>query len=211
MSKPSVDMQHIQERAHGSDWDYRLGSPHLTHSSLIHRLTDLLFQTLYLVEAAGLPLTVLEIGAGHGGYTEPMLAAGWEVTATEMSRASLTRMCERYGRNDRFEGLFDSNGSLDVVGDRRFSLVVASAVLHHIPDYLSFVSGPVVSASKVGWGILFLSGPVMVSVNEPHRAPPESGGIPGLAHSARQICSGIQSCIETIDRKIRRVVSVRYG
>lgn len=132
-------MQRLQELGYGAERDYRLGSPHLSHWSLYDRLTGLLRTAITEVAERGQPATLLEVGAGHGGYTETALAAGASVTATEMSRPSLARLEARYRSNPRFRAVFDPDGSLDVLGEEQFSLVVCSSVLHHIPDYLGFL------------------------------------------------------------------------
>ena len=132
-------MQPLQEAAHGAGHDYRAGSPHLKHWRLYDRLCSLLRVEIEAVNSKGLPLTVLEVGAGHGGYTEPALASGCAVTATEMSRPSLARLTARYGLNPKFWAIFDPDGSLDVLGEQRFSLVLCASVLHHIPDYRAFL------------------------------------------------------------------------
>jgi SAM-dependent methyltransferase len=128
-------MQEKQEFVYSAETDYRAGSPHLVHHVLYDRLVGILRQTLRDLKAAGLPLSVLEIGAGHGGYTEPALAAGCHVTAVEMSRPSLARLAENFGANPNFKGVFDPDGTLSEIGGE-FSLILYVSVLHHIPDYL---------------------------------------------------------------------------
>ncbi|TMD94993.1 MAG: hypothetical protein E6I76_11420 [Chloroflexi bacterium] len=78
----SLSPHSLQGVGHGSAHDYRAGSPHLRHWSLYNRLVSLLRDEIRIIEGNGLPLTVLEVGAGHGGYTEPALAAGCTVVAT---------------------------------------------------------------------------------------------------------------------------------
>lgn len=132
-------MQPLQEAAHGPAHDYRAGSPHLKHWRLYDRFCSVLRAEIRAISAKALPLTVLEVGAGHGGYTEPALAAGCSVTATEMSRPSLASLEARYGLNPKFAAIFDGDGSLDVLGDQKFSLILCTSVLHHIPDYQAFL------------------------------------------------------------------------
>lgn len=153
-------MQRLQELGHGADRDYRVGSPHLSHWTLYDRLTGVLRAAITEVAEGGQPLTVLEVGAGHGGYTEAALAAGASVTATDMSRPSLARLRERYRGNPRLRVIFDPNGSLDEIGDEQFSLVVCSSVLHHIPDYLAFLDGPVLSHLAPGGTFLSFQDPL---------------------------------------------------
>jgi SAM-dependent methyltransferase len=128
-------MQEKQELFYTAETDYRAGSPHLAHHVLYDQLVGVLRQVLRDLEGSGLPLSVLEIGAGHGGYTEPALAAGCQVTAVEMSRPSLARLAENFGSNANFRGVFDPDGTLAEAG-RGFSLILYVSVLHHIPDYL---------------------------------------------------------------------------
>jgi SAM-dependent methyltransferase len=132
-------MRRLQEAVYDEQVDYRHGSPHLSHWSLFDRLVGLVRAELRRLDSAGMDLDVLEIGAGHGGYTEPVLAAGCAVTAVEMSKPSLDRLTDRYGRNDRFQAVLDPDGSLAGVGAGH-SMVLAVSVLHHIPDYLSFLT-----------------------------------------------------------------------
>ena len=56
--------------------DYRKGSPHLSHLALYDRLVEVLRGVIPKLSDQGLPLRVLEVGAGHGGFTEPTLALG---------------------------------------------------------------------------------------------------------------------------------------
>jgi SAM-dependent methyltransferase len=127
-----------QELFYAADVDYRAGSPHLSHYVLYDRLVSILRKVLRDLDAVGLPLSVLEIGAGHGGYTEPALAGGCQVTAIEMSRPSLTRLQEKFGTNANFQGVFDPDGTLAHAGSG-FSLILCVSVLHHIPDYLQAI------------------------------------------------------------------------
>lgn len=131
--KPSV-----QESHYGEDVDYRVGSPHLSHWPLYERLVGIVRTCIADLNGAGMELDVLEIGAGHGGYTEPVLAAGCRVTAVEASRPSLATLRRRYGTNPAFHATLDPDGSLDQV-DGIFSLVLIVSVLHHIPDYVEFL------------------------------------------------------------------------
>jgi 2-polyprenyl-3-methyl-5-hydroxy-6-metoxy-1,4-benzoquinol methylase len=160
MEEPTVRtaIQRMQESYYHDDVDYRAGSPHLAHRSLHERLVAVLREHVRRLDRDGLPLSVLEIGAGHGGFTEPALAAGCSVTAVEMSRPSLRRLDQRFGINTRFRGVFDPDGSLSGVGGD-FSLVLCVSVLHHIPDYVSFVDG-LVGRLAPGGSFLALQDPL---------------------------------------------------
>jgi SAM-dependent methyltransferase len=128
----------IQEAVYTDDVDYRLGSPHLAHLPLYDRLVGILRSQIQDLAGSGLPLTVLEVGAGAGGYTEPALAAGCRVTAVEMSRASVNRLRLKYTTNPAFQAVYDPDGSLAAIRDQ-FAMVLCVSVLHHIPDYLGFL------------------------------------------------------------------------
>jgi SAM-dependent methyltransferase len=155
-----TQMQSLQELGYPADRDYRNGSPHLLHWHLYDRLTSMLRRTIAEVMDAGLPPTILEIGAGHGAFTEPALAAGAQVTATDMSRPSVERLTHRYRTNPTFEAVFDPDGSLSALGGRRFSLIVCSSVLHHIPDYQAFLSGPMLDHLDRGGAFVSFQDPL---------------------------------------------------
>jgi SAM-dependent methyltransferase len=159
-------IQRHQEAYYNDGVDYRRGSPHLSHWHLYDRLVGLVRDCLQRISDEGLAPRVLEIGSGHGGYTEPVLAAGCEVTAVEMSRPSLRRLEARYSGNSQFRGVLDPNGSLEGVG-REFSLVLAVSVLHHIPDYLSFIRTVSSRLAPGGW---------LVSLQDPMWYPTLSRG-----------------------------------
>lgn len=129
----------MQEGFYDEGVNYRHGSPHLQHHHLRDRLVERLRRAVQGLHARGMPLRVLEIGAGHGGYTEPLLALGAAVTAVEMSLPSVQRLEHDFGVNEDFTSIYDPHGDLADVGDG-FSLILAASVLHHIPDYLSFLS-----------------------------------------------------------------------
>ncbi|HWG73086.1 MAG TPA: methyltransferase [Acidimicrobiales bacterium] len=109
---------------------------------------------------SGLPLSVLEVGAGHGAFTEPLLAAGAEVTASEMSRPSISYLEGRYRHNPHFRAVFDPDGSLALLEGQRFSFVLCSSVLHHIPDYLAFLHGVTTKHMYAGGTLLSLQDPL---------------------------------------------------
>ena len=71
----------LQEAEKHSGIDYRRGSPHLAQLGLYDRLVEVLRGTVRRLAEQGLPLRVLEIGAGHGGFTEPALALGCDELA----------------------------------------------------------------------------------------------------------------------------------
>lgn len=119
------------------DIDFR-DSPHLAQWALHSRLRALVEATVRYVAAAGLPLHILEITAGHGGCTEGLLADGCTVTSVEMSTETFLRTRDRWRTNARLTRVLDPVGSLRGVGDG-YSLVVCVSVLHHVPDYVGLL------------------------------------------------------------------------
>jgi SAM-dependent methyltransferase len=134
----AMRQQELQEAYYGEDVDYERGSPHLSHRKLRERLVARVRAIVKDLQRAGLPLKVLEVGAGHGGYTEPTLALGCEVTAVEMSRPALEHLGELFATNRNLRCVVDADGDLNEI-DSKFSLVMAASVLHHIPDYEAFL------------------------------------------------------------------------
>lgn len=133
-----TSVMNLQEAHYLSGIDYRRGSPHLSHPSLHDRLVGVLREMVWELAEQGLPLRVLEVGAGHGGFTEPALAMGCEVTAVDMSRPSIEELRRRFGTNPKLRAVYDPDGTLREVGND-YSLLMFVSVLHHIPDYMSFL------------------------------------------------------------------------
>ncbi len=142
-----VDHDHVaavvaaQDAGHEPGHDYDKGSPHLRHRRLRTMVEDRLRSLVAeRLEATG-SCEVLEIGGGHGTFTECLLDAGATVTVTEASAASAQTLRERLGSRyaDRVEVVHDESGEGILAADRQWDLAVMTAVLHHIPDYLTFL------------------------------------------------------------------------
>jgi SAM-dependent methyltransferase len=114
-------------------------APHIKHMNLAKALKRVLTDCISELGSAGMSLDILEIGGGHGGYTEAALAAGASVTVTEISQSALDEMVTRFGMNPNFRAVFDPDGTMVPLGSDVFSMAFCSSVLHHIPDYLGFV------------------------------------------------------------------------
>jgi len=162
-------MTNPQEAHYFCVTDYRKGSPHLSHLALYDRLVEVLRGVIRKLSDQGLPLRVLEVGAGHGGFTEPALALGCEVTAVDMSGPSIEELRRRFGTNPKLRAIYDPECTLCDV-DCDYTLLMFVSVLHHIPDYMSFLK----KASKriaTGGALLTLQDPPCYSRHRlAHRA-----------------------------------------
>jgi SAM-dependent methyltransferase len=138
LTEDAPQIEALQERVHDDAYDYS-GTPHLAHPELRMPIVDLIAEVARGAVSRGLPPRVLEIGAGDGGLTEPLLARGFEVTATEVSRPAIERLEETFGGNPHLDVVYDEDGEADAVQTGPFSAVVTASVLHHIPNYMSFV------------------------------------------------------------------------
>ncbi len=132
-------MRRAQEAAFAEESDYDVGSPHLAHPRLRRWIIHRILAAATDATGRGLPQTSLDIGAGHGSFVAPMLAAGFAVTATEMSRPSIATLEQRFSQDSQFEAVFEQDGSFDALGDRRYSMIACISVLHHIPDYVGAI------------------------------------------------------------------------
>ena len=163
-------MQELQELVFDAEMDYRSVAPHLKHPRIRHQLLRRLRETVDQAEASPADVSLLEIGAGDGGFVEPALAYGYRVTATEMSRPAVARLEEQYGGNAGLEVIVDEEGSLGPLEGRRFSAVLFASVLHHIPDYLEVVSTAVSQHLKPGGALITVQDPLWYpSVSRPLR------------------------------------------
>lgn len=128
-----------QDELHDEQFKYSSGSPHLRHPKLRRAIVrDLEKLVKSTIESTG-QCHAVEIGAGHGDFTETLLAAGASVTVTEASHASAESLRERYRNEPRVTVLYDETGEECLSLSAPFDLVVCISVLHHIPDYLGFV------------------------------------------------------------------------
>ena len=151
----------LQEEHYLPSIDYRRGSPHLSCLALHDKLAEFLREVVQRLADQGLPLRVLEIGAGHGGFTEHALAMGCEVTAVDMSGPSVDELRRRFGTNPRLHVVHDPEGTLCDVGND-YSLLLFVSVLHHIPDYMSYLEDACKRLTN-GGSLLTLQDPALYS------------------------------------------------
>ena len=186
----------MQEEHYVAGIDYRKGSPHLSHFTLYDRLVEVLRGAVRRLADQGLPLRVLEVGAGHGGFTEPALALGCDVTALDMSGPSVEELRRRFGTNPKFRALHDPDGTLHEA-DTDYTLIMFVSVLHHIPDYISFLRE---SSKRIanGGALLTLQDPISYAR---HRADHRIGQAAYFAWRLTQggAVSGLQTRLRRMD------------
>jgi phospholipid N-methyltransferase len=131
-------MAALQQAEHDAAHDYAKGSPHLLH----HTIRDRIVRSIHdlvgdIIDRQG-RCRVIEIGAGHGAFTDHLLAAGAEVEVTEMSEPSAAFLAHRFRHSPRVRVVYDATGKAAFHGEAADAVVCVS-VLHHVPDYLGSV------------------------------------------------------------------------
>lgn len=140
-----------QDTAHGVGHDYVKGSPHLRHDRLRHMVEDRLAALVRATIERNGSCHVLEIGAGHGTFTDALIKAGAKVTVTEASAASAGLLTSRYADVEAVEVYYDTSGESVFDLDRTFDAVSCIALMHHIPDYVSFARRLATMVRPGGW------------------------------------------------------------
>lgn len=140
MDPVQPSMAELQEVAYGADRDYAFGSPHLSHAPLRTEIEERLATLVRSQISRAGSCKVLEVGAGHGTFTQALLYAGASVTVTEMSEPSANLLRARYAGNDLVTVVYDPDGTAGAKLAPSHSMVVLVSVLHHIPDYLNAVA-----------------------------------------------------------------------
>jgi SAM-dependent methyltransferase len=116
-------------------------APHKRHESLQRLYMSLLFETYEdLNTNPAKPPYIIDLGAGDGATTLPILDRGAKITAIDISEEQLRRFRETTAS---FEGQVDlicgeANSVLDN-WTNPCDMVMAISFLHHIPDYLGLV------------------------------------------------------------------------
>jgi len=132
-------MTNLQERAHPDGHDYDAGSPHLKHDDIREMISKSLRDAVtHQIKIKG-KCIALEIGAGHGCFTQILVDAGASVIVTEMSLPSADKLkCDYLGSKSVIV-YHDDTGNWLGESDMSFDLIACISVLHHIPDYLGFM------------------------------------------------------------------------
>jgi SAM-dependent methyltransferase len=132
-------MENMQEHGHPEGYDYDYGSPHLKHAHLRTMIEDALVASVSRIIARTGKCSALEVGGGHGAFSGVLLAAGAEVTITEMSEPSAAQLEARFREDPRVTVVYDPSGAWLSETSQAFDLVAFISVLHHIPDYESAI------------------------------------------------------------------------
>lgn len=148
-----------QEIEYGEDHDYAV-SPHIRHATLRGLLESKIDGAVKEVLARQGSCAVLEVGAGHGTFTDAVLRAGGTATVTEMSKMSFDFLSRKFDGNPDVCVTYDSDGSAWLDGGTKFDLILLISVLHHIPDYLGVVSAQCDNALAPGGSVLTFQDPL---------------------------------------------------
>jgi SAM-dependent methyltransferase len=132
--------QDLQNASYGPHFDYEPGSPHLVYAKLRNRIAAQIREAVQRSYSRRGDCHVLEIGAGHGSFTEVAAATGASVTVTEMSASSAAVLTRRFEHNARVHVMLDSDGSAEAASGTQYDIVLCISVLHHIPDYLGHIA-----------------------------------------------------------------------
>ncbi|MCW2768967.1 MAG: SAM-dependent methyltransferase [Aeromicrobium sp.] len=140
-----------QNESHGEGHDYVKGSPHLRHETLRSMIADRLRELVQETVRRQGACHVLEVGAGHGTFTDFLIQAGASVTVTEASEASAAHLTARYADHDSVNVFYDRTGEDIFTTPTRFDAVVCASLLHHVPDYVTFVRRLAGLLAPDGW------------------------------------------------------------
>lgn len=133
------EMAALQGAAFREAGDYEKGSPHLIHQRIRLGVVDEIRAAVAARLEHADHCHVLEVGAGHGAFTDYVLGMGADAVVTEMSPASFEILRRRYSHNDRVHVLYDRDGEEVFRTGGQFDIVLCISVLHHIPEYLGYL------------------------------------------------------------------------
>lgn len=153
-------IERSQDVAHGEGHDYVVGSPHLRHITLRKRIDERISDVVAEVLQRRGECAVLEIGAGHGSFTDTVLAAGGTATVTEMSKASFEYLTDKFRDVPGVRVVHDTDGDAPFRAAATYDVILLISVLHHIPDYLGVVTRLCDSVLRRGGTVITFQDPV---------------------------------------------------
>jgi SAM-dependent methyltransferase len=132
---------------------YIQGAPHVKHRELRDLFAEL------AGEALGNGKSILDVGAGTGLATTPLLGRGLAITAVDSSAPTL----EFYrSREPSAEFIVADVAEWLASSTQRFDLVMHVSMLHHVPDYLSLLRDSAVLV-RSGGSLLTFQDPLRYS------------------------------------------------
>lgn len=149
-----------QDVSHGDGHDYIVGSPHLRHAALRQRIDERIAGVVRDVKRRQGHCTALEIGAGHGSFTDTVLAAGGSATITEMSKASADYLAEKFCDNSAVRVLYDTDGNAPFRENAQYDVILLISVIHHIPDYLDVITRLCDTVLRTGGAVVTFQDPL---------------------------------------------------
>jgi len=149
-----------QELSHGEGHDYVVGSPHLRHLPLNIVVRQMIADAVREIVARQGTCEVLEIGAGHGVFTETVVGAGGTATVTEMSKPSCDFLSEKFRDTAGVRVLYDPDGNAALRDGALYDVLLFISVIHHIPDYLGSITSLCGSVLRPGGTVVTFQDPL---------------------------------------------------
>lgn len=129
------------------------GAPHHKHSALRNLYAELVGRVFDWAATHHSTPQVLDLGAGDGSATLPLLELGARVTAVDISENQLKALrakCAGYPMLEtRCQDVFDALRFFQAES-RHYDVIVANSFLHHVPDYLGLIRQAIALASSHG-------------------------------------------------------------
>lgn len=196
-------VERAQDVAHGCAHDYIVGSPHLRHAALRRRIDVRITAAIAEMRQRQRQCQVLEVGAGHGFFTDTVLSAGGKATVTEMSRASYEYLTEKFRGVPDVTILYDVDGNAPFEGKVQYDVILLISVIHHIPDYIDVVTRLCDAALRPGGTVVTFQDPLWYPRQKSWQRALSSG-----AYFAWRVTQGeLRRGLATRWRRLRRVYS----
>jgi len=148
-----------QEAVFGEGCSYD-DSPHIRHTAIRQHLERKITDAIREVIERRQSCDVLDVGAGHGHFTDAVLRAGGTATVTEMSKASFDHLKQKFSDEPAVQVLYDPDGSAPIRGGAQFDLILLISVMHHIPDYIDVLTTLCDKALRPGGIVLTFQDPL---------------------------------------------------